>query len=59
MDNTNWNIVGANKVKMKFIIPVKPLKKQWEFWKKDESKQALKGAMNKFNEAYFCDEESH
>jgi hypothetical protein len=35
---------------MKFTIPVKPRKKWWEFWKKDESKQAVKDLMSKFKE---------
>jgi hypothetical protein len=42
MEDINWNIVGDNKVHMKFTIPINPRKKWWEFWKKDEPKQAVK-----------------
>ena len=34
MEDINWNIIGDNKVRMKFTIPVKPRKKWWEFWKR-------------------------
>ena len=50
MEDINWNIMGENKVRMKFTIPVKSSKKWWEFWKKDESKQAVKDLMSKFKE---------
>ena len=50
MEDINWNIIGDNKVRMKFTIPIKPRKKWWEFWKKDESKQAVKDLMSKFKE---------
>jgi hypothetical protein len=50
MEDINWNIIGDNKVRMKFTIPIKPRKKWWEFWKKDESKQAVKNLMSKFKE---------
>jgi hypothetical protein len=50
MEDINWNIMGDNKVRMKFTIPVKSRKKWWEFWKKDESKQAVKDLMSKFKE---------
>jgi hypothetical protein len=42
MKNINWNIVGDNKVCVKFTIPIKARKKWWQFWKKDEAKQILK-----------------
>ncbi len=42
---------------MKFTIPVKPHKKWWEFWKKDESKQAVKDLMSKFKETVDFDGE--
>ena len=57
MEDINWNIVGDNKVRMKFTIPVKSHKKWWEFWKKDESKQAVKDLMSKFKEPVDLDGE--
>ncbi len=53
MEDINWNIIGDNKVRMKFTIPVKPRKKWWEFWKKDETKQAVKDLMSKFKPVDF------
>ena len=50
MEDINWNIIGGNKVRMKFTIPIKPRKKWWEFWKRDESKQAVKDLVCKFKE---------
>jgi hypothetical protein len=50
MEDINWNIIGDNKVRMKFIIPIKPRKKWWEFWKKDESKQAVNDLIIRFKE---------
>ena len=38
MEDINWNIMGDNKIPIKFTIPIKPRKKWWQFWK-DESKE--------------------
>lgn len=50
MENIIWNTVGDNRIRIKFTIPVKPPKKWWEFWKKDESKQLVKDLMSKFKD---------
>jgi len=57
MEDINWNIMGDNKVRMKFMIPVKTRKKWCGFWKKDDSKQAVKDLMSKFKEPVYFDGE--
>ena len=47
MEEINWNVVGNNEIRRKFVIPVGSNKKWWQFWKKDKSKEALKN-INKF-----------
>ena len=58
MEEINWNIVGNNKVHMKFTIPVKLRKKWWEFWKRNEGKQTVKDLISKFKEPIDLDDES-
>jgi hypothetical protein len=50
MENKYWNIVGNNKVHVKFTVPLKARKKWWEFWKKDEPQIGLKELMSKMND---------
>jgi len=50
-------IIGDNKFRMKFTIPVKGCKKWWEFWKKSESKQRLKDLVSKLKEPVDFDRE--
>lgn len=50
MEEINWNIVGDNKIKRKFIIPVGRRKKWWEFWKKDKSIESLKILLKSYKE---------
>ena len=50
MEIGNWNVIGNNEVRIKFTVPVKARKKWWEFWKKDESKIAVKELISKFKE---------
>ncbi|MFA5067735.1 MAG: hypothetical protein WC466_06860 [Candidatus Izemoplasmatales bacterium] len=57
MEEINWNVVGNNEIRRKFVIPVGSNKKWWQFWKKDKYKEAQK-SINKFlsekcNEDFF------
>lgn len=39
--DVHWNVVGDNKQRMVFKIPIRNLtKKWWEFWKEDPAKKA-------------------
>lgn len=53
MEEINWNVVGNNEIRRKFVIPVGNNKKWWQFWKKDKGKEALKNLNKFFNEK--CD----
>lgn len=32
-EEINWNIVGDNRTRIKFVIPIDDTKKWWQFWK--------------------------
>jgi hypothetical protein len=41
-DKINWDIMGDNRIRMKFIIPLETDKKWWQFWKYNISKHISK-----------------
>ena len=61
MENINWNIIGDDNIKRKFIIPIKSKKKWWQFWKEDESikaKKSLDDLMSMYKEDIKLPEQS-
>lgn len=40
----------TNNTRIKFTIPITPRKKWWQFWKKDESKIAIRKLMSDYDQ---------